>query len=120
MECILCRYILLFYTRFCRLGLQLTIIIIIIIITKRISRAPIYHARCEHRALYNNTNDRQTDTHTHTHTRTHAHTHTHTHRTHTHTHTHIYIYIYTDTCASRQRDNICNMIMLYSVSSSSC
>ena len=32
-----------------------------IIIIKRISRAPIYHARWQHRALYNNTN------HTHTH-----------------------------------------------------
>ena len=30
-------------------------IIIIIIIIKRISRAPIYHTRWEHRALYNNT-----------------------------------------------------------------
>ena len=37
-------------------------IIIIIIIIKRISRAPIYHTRWQHRALYNNTN------HTHTHT----------------------------------------------------
>ena len=33
-----------------------------IIIRKRISRAPIYHTRWQHRALYNNTN------HTHTHT----------------------------------------------------
>ena len=32
----------------------------IIIIIKRISRAPIYHTRWQHRALYNNTN------HTHT------------------------------------------------------
>ena len=32
------------------------------IIIKRISRAPIYHTRWQHRALYNNTN------HTHTHT----------------------------------------------------
>jgi len=40
------------------------IIIIIIIIIKRISRAPIYHTRWQHRALYNNTN------HTHTHART--------------------------------------------------
>ena len=55
------------------------VIIIIIIIIKRISRAPIYYTRWEHRALYNNTNDRhthtdkqtdrQTDTHTHTLTR---------------------------------------------------
>ena len=35
---------------------------LIIIIIKRISRAPIYHTRWQHRALYNNTN------HTHTHT----------------------------------------------------
>ena len=34
---------------------------IIIIIIKRISRAPIYHTRWQHRVLYNNTN------HTHTH-----------------------------------------------------
>ena len=39
---------------------------IIIIIIKRISRAPIYHTRWQHRALYNNSN--------HTHTRTHTHT----------------------------------------------
>ena len=51
------------------------IIIIIIIIIKRISKAPIYDTRWQHWALYNNTN------HTHTHT------HTHTHHTHTHTHT---------------------------------
>ena len=31
------------------------IIIVIIIIIKRISRAPIYHTRWHHRALYNNT-----------------------------------------------------------------
>ena len=36
------------------------IIIIIIIIIKRISTAPIYDTRWQHRALYNNTN------HTHT------------------------------------------------------
>ena len=35
---------------------------------KRISRAPIYHTRWKHRALYNNTNDTHTHTHTHTHT----------------------------------------------------
>ena len=46
---------------------QLIIIIIIIIIIKRISRAPIYHTRWQHRALYNNTNP-ATHTHTHTHT----------------------------------------------------
>ena len=33
-----------------------------VIIIKRISRAPFYHTRWEHRAIYNNTN------HTHTHT----------------------------------------------------
>ena len=38
-----------------------------IIIIKRISRAPIYHTRWQHRALYNNTNTR-------THARTHART----------------------------------------------
>ena len=54
---------------------------IIIIIIKRISRAPIYHTRWQHRALYNNTNHTHTHTHTHMHARTHAHT-----RTHTHTH----------------------------------
>ena len=43
--------------------------VIIIIIIKRISRAPIYHTRWQHKALYNNTN--------------HTHTHTHTHTTHT-------------------------------------
>ena len=70
------RFCLTFYTRF-------------IIIIKRISRAPIYHTRWQHRALYNNNNH----THTHirararTHAHTHARTHTHTHaRTHTHTH----------------------------------
>ena len=36
--------------------LNIVIIIIVIIIIKRISRAPIYHTRWEHRALYNNTN----------------------------------------------------------------
>ena len=35
------------------------------IIIKRISRAPIYHTRWQHRALYNNTNY----THTHTNAR---------------------------------------------------
>ena len=40
---------------------------IIIIIIKRISRAPIYHTKWQHRALYNNTN------HTHTHTCMHIH-----------------------------------------------
>ena len=40
-----------------------------IIIIKRISRAPVYRTSWEHRALYNNT-------HTHTHSHTHTHTHT--------------------------------------------
>ena len=40
------------------------------IIIKRISSAPIYHTRWQHRALYNNTN--------HTHTRARAHTRAHT------------------------------------------
>ena len=52
-------------------------VIIVIIIIKRISGAPIYCTRWEHRALYSNTNDRHT--HTHRHTCMHAHTHTHTH-----------------------------------------
>ena len=39
-----------------------TIIIIIIIIIKRISRAPICHTRWEHRALYNKTLKTDTDT----------------------------------------------------------
>ena len=59
--------------------------IIDIIIIKRISRAPIYHTRWQHRALYNNTN--HTHTHTHTHARTHARARARA-RTHTHTHTH--------------------------------
>ena len=51
-----------------------------IIIIKRISRAPIYLTRSEHRALFHNTDK------THTHTRTHACTHARTHApTHTHT-----------------------------------
>ena len=50
---------------------QATVTVIIIIIIKRISRAPIYHTKWQHRALYNNTN------HTHAHTHTHTHTHTH-------------------------------------------
>ena len=60
------------------------LIIIIIIIIKRISRAPIYSTRW---ALYNNTNNTHTRTHARTHARTNAHTHTHTH-THTRTHVH--------------------------------
>ena len=38
----------------------------VIIIIKRISRVPIYHTKWEHRALYNNTNDRRTHSRTHT------------------------------------------------------
>ena len=57
---------------------------IIIIIIKRISRAPIYHTRWQHRALYNNTNHTHTHTHTHMHARTCARARA---RTHTHTHT---------------------------------
>ena len=52
-----------------------------IIIIKRISRAPIYHTRWQHKALYDNTN------HTHIHARTHARARAHT-RTHARTHTH--------------------------------
>ena len=55
---------------------EIYITIILIILIKRISRAPIYHTRWQHRALYNNTN--YTHTHT-THTCVCAHTHTHTH-----------------------------------------
>ena len=47
--------------------LYLFVELIIIIIIKRISRAPIYHTKWQHRALYNDTNDRHTRTHTHTH-----------------------------------------------------
>ena len=39
--------------------------VLIIMIIKRISRAPLYHTRWEHRALYNNTNDRHRHAHTH-------------------------------------------------------
>ena len=39
----------------------------IIIIIKRISRAPIYHTKWQHRALYNNTNHTHTQHNTHTH-----------------------------------------------------
>ena len=39
--------------------------VLIIMIIKRISRAPIYRTRWEHRALYNNTNDRHRHAHTH-------------------------------------------------------
>ena len=45
---------------------RLVELIIIIIIIKRISRAPIYHTKWQHRALYNNTNHTHTHTHTHT------------------------------------------------------
>ena len=61
--------------------------IIIIIIIKRISRVPIYRTRWEHRALYNNSNDRHKQTDRHTHIRTHTHSHMHA-NTHTHTYTH--------------------------------
>ena len=75
-------------------SLAISGLIVIIIIIKRISKAPIYHTRWQHRALYNNTNTHtrtHTQTHTHTHARararTHAHTHTRTHaRTHARTH----------------------------------
>ena len=46
---------------------------VVTIIIKRISGAPSYRTRWEHRALYNNSNNNST------HTRTHAHIHTHTH-----------------------------------------
>ena len=37
------------------------LLLIMIIIIKRISRASIYRTRWEHRAIYKNTNNRQTD-----------------------------------------------------------
>ena len=43
---------------------DLKVLCTIIIIIMKISRAPVYHTRWQHRALYNNTNH----THTHTHT----------------------------------------------------
>ena len=49
------------------------------IIIKRISRAPIYRTRWEHRALYNNTDHTHTQSHTHSLTHTQSYTHTHTH-----------------------------------------
>ena len=61
------------------------------IIIKRISGAPIYRTRWEHRALYNNTNNTHAHTHTHTHIHACMHTHMHAHvsaRTHTDMHTH--------------------------------
>ena len=60
----------------------------IIIIIKRISRAPIYRTRWEHRALYNNTDNTHARAHTHTHARTHARTHASTH-THARTHSRV-------------------------------
>ena len=39
----------------------------VIIIIQRISRAPIYHTRWQHRALYNNTNPTHSLMHAHTH-----------------------------------------------------
>ena len=59
--------------------------IIMMMVIKRIFRAPIYGTRWENRALYNNTDNRQTQTHTDAHARARAHTHTHTH-THTDAH----------------------------------
>ena len=50
-----------------------------IIRIKRISRAPLYRTRWEHKALYNNTH---THMHALTHTRMHARTHTRTHTPH--------------------------------------
>ena len=42
--------------------------LMIIIIINRISRAPIYHTRWQHRVLCSNTNPPPPHTHTHTHT----------------------------------------------------
>ena len=61
--------------------------IIMMMIIKRIFRAPIYGTRWEHRALYNNTDNRQTHTHTDAHARARTHARTHARaRAHTHTH----------------------------------
>ena len=57
------------------------------IIIKRISRAPMYCTRWEHRALYSNTKNTHIQACTHASMHARACTHTHT-RTHTHTHTH--------------------------------
>ena len=56
---------------------QTKYVVVMIIIIKRISRAPIYRTRWEHRALYTYSNTNHT--HTRTHVRTRARTHTHTH-----------------------------------------
>ena len=56
------------------------------IIIKRISRAPMYCTRWEHRALYSNTKNTHIQACTHASMHARACTHTHT-RTHTHTHT---------------------------------
>ena len=40
--------------------MMMMMMIMRIIIIKRISRAPVYHTRWEHRALYKNTNNRHT------------------------------------------------------------
>ena len=58
-------------------------VIVMILIIKRISRAPIYLTRWEYRALCNSTNNTHTHTHAHARTRTRTHTHTHA-RIHTH------------------------------------
>ena len=81
---------------------------VIIILIKRICRAPTYCTRWECRVLYNNANNSHMHTHTHTHTRVHAckhicmhacppppSTHTHTNNTHSHIHTHTHACIYT-------------------------
>ena len=68
-----CITTLLYYVRHITLTTQICRTqLIIIIIIKRISRAPIYHTRWQHRALYNNTN------HTHTYARMRARTHART------------------------------------------
>ena len=85
---------------------RLCALIIIIIIIKRISRAPIYRTRWEHRALYNNTHTHtHTNTQTHTHARTHPRTHARAHarahaRTHARTHTHTHTQTHTHSSAS--------------------
>ena len=74
---------------YCGIVVFICVCSIIIIIIKRISRAPIYHTKWQHRALYNNTNHTHAHTHTYTHTRTHAHTYT---LPHAYRPTHTYAY----------------------------
>ena len=70
-------------------SLCLVIFLLIIIIIKRISRAPIYHTKW---STGHFTITLTTCMHAHTHARTHTHVHIQTHKhTHTHTHTHTHV-----------------------------